>query len=67
MKFMREGPQLGVDAYGVRGCARSCRGASPRRDTRLHTTAKALADAFHMLNYIVYLRQGPFILNTRCL
>lgn len=34
---MREGPQLRVDAYGVRGCARSCRGAStPSRHSLAH-------------------------------
>ena len=27
-----------------------------RRDIRLHTTAKALADAFHTLNCIVYFK-----------
>ena len=34
---MRAGPPLGVDAYGVRGCTRSCRGAStPSRHSFAH-------------------------------
>ena len=34
---MREGTQLGVDAYGVRGYTQSCRGAStPSRHSFAH-------------------------------